>query len=554
MKKFLYIALFFTLLLTIFLLYFNDSPQNTGESNADDTQNEQDEEKIEPATDVNNIIQQAKDGKVPGSSVTAGETKLDSLKSKWGEPEQITQTSRGHYGAYPDQQMSIGYSDGLIFDVRYSGKSLATIHLNDIKKVQGEPDQVNYYKDDSHDQIILIYPMNQTYQLKWVLKKPTNDEKNPPVDHISVVTEPQNDVQDKISSMSLKEKIGQMIIAGFTGTTINEKTKDLIRNQKVGGLIFYSDNVASPSQTVQLVNEMKEANEVNETPLFLSIDQEGGSVSRLPGQLLDLPTNGAVGNVGSSQFSYGIGEIIGKQLKQFGFNLNYSPVMDVNSNPDNPVIGDRSFSGDPQVVSQLGIQKMKGIKSQQIIPVIKHFPGHGDTSVDSHLQLPQVSKSLEQLKNLELIPFENAIEKGAEVVMVAHILLPELDRTLPASMSEKIISGLLREQLGYEGIVITDDMTMKAVTNNFSLDEASVDSVKAGSDIILVAHDYNKVEAVINALTASVERGEISEERINQSVERILKLKNQYQLNGERVDEVNVNQLNESIRSLLEEY
>ncbi|UZN01027.1 hypothetical protein OL548_18860 [Lysinibacillus sp. MHQ-1] len=202
-----------------------------------------------------------------------------------------------------------------------------------------------------------------------------------------------------------------------------------------------------------------------------------------------------------------MGQLLGEQLKAFGFNLDFAPVMDVNSNPNNPIIGDRSFSNKPDIVSQLGIQTMQGLESQQVIPVIKHFPGHGDTSVDSHLELPKVSKSLDDLTKLELIPFKAAIDKGVDVVMVGHILLPKIDQQYPSSMSKEIITGILRNQLGFDGVVMTDDMTMKAITNHFNIGQAAVDSVKAGNDIILIAHEFANVTAAIDALKAAVKNG-----------------------------------------------
>ncbi len=220
----------------------------------------------------------------------------------------------------------------------------------------------------------------------------------------------------------------------------------------------------------------------------------------------------------------------------------------------NPVIGDRSFGNNADIVSQLGIETMKGIQSENVIAVVKHFPGHGDTATDSHLELPKVNKTLQELEQLELIPFQQAIQEGADVVMIAHILLPEIDATNPSSMSEVIISDILRSQLGYDGVVITDDMTMQAITDHYDIGVAAVQSVKAGSDIIMVAHDYNKATAVFDAIRAAVEKGEISEERINDSVIRIIQLKEKYQLNDNQIQDVDVNAINQQIQNVLDDY
>src|SRR5690606_17176462 len=187
-------------------------------------------------------------------------------------------------------------------------------------------------------------------------------------------------------------------------------------------------------------------------------------------------------------------------------------------------------------------------------PVIKHFPGHGDTSVDSHLDLPIIRKSLHELEQLELIPFKRAISEGADVVMVAHILLPQLDDQFPASMSEKIITELLRNQLGFQGVVITDDLTMQAITKHYSIPEATIQSIQAGNDLILIAHDYDKIFASIERLKRAVESGEISEERINRSVMRILRLKEKYQLKSQPIENGNIQELNQSIIKILSKY
>ena len=308
-----------------------------------------------------------------------------------------------------------------------------------------------------------------------------------------------------IEKMSLQEKIGQMIFAGISDTVVTEETKSLITEHQVGGIIFYSNNLETPQQTLELLNDIKIENAGNPLPLLLGVDQEGGRVSRLPGDRNTIPTNEEIGKMNDPQYSFDIGVQLGKELNEYGFNLDFAPVLDVNSNPNNPVIGDRSFGDNAEIVSKLGIETMKGIQSQNIISVIKHFPGHEDTSVDSHLELPIVNKTLEDITNLELIPFKNAINQGADIVMVAHILMPKLDPTFPSSMSEKVMTEILRGQLDFKGVaVITDDMTMNAITSNYDIGYASVESVKAGSDIILVAHDYDKITSVIDELVDAV--------------------------------------------------
>jgi len=229
--------------------------------------------------------------------------------------------------------------------------------------------------------------------------------------------------------MSLSEQIGQRVLVGLNGYTVDSQTEKLIYDHHVGGFILYSSNIRDPAQLVRLLNDLKSANSENEIPLFLSVDEEGGRVSRMPAELVDLPPMQVIGEIDDPELSYAVGRAIAREIGAFGFNMDFSPVLDINSNPDNPVIGDRSFGANAELVTRLGVATMKGIKSKGIMSVVKHFPGHGDTSVDSHVELPVVGKGLEQLRGFELVRFREAINEGADTVMVAHILLPQLDDT-----------------------------------------------------------------------------------------------------------------------------
>ncbi|WML38177.1 beta-N-acetylhexosaminidase [Neobacillus sp. OS1-2] len=501
----------------------------------------------------------SKDGKVPNISFISGKTEWKEVNQEWGKSDHISETAKGRYEEYESHHASIGYTNNTVIDIRSYDSELQNISLNEIKKYGGEPDAIRYYKDSTHNQMILVYHATTSTDLLWVLPIKTEQAPNPKVDHISLLTQLEKapiqqenqTISEVISKMSLEDKIGQMILAGISGTTMDTNTKKLLSQYHVGGIIFYKNNLETPAQTVQLINQLKKGNSSN-LPLFLGTDQEGGRVTRLPGGLVNFPPNTQIGKVNNPQFSYKVGTLLGQEVNEFGLNLDFAPVLDINSNPNNPVIGDRSFGDNPEVVSELGIQTMKGIQSQNIISTVKHFPGHGDTSVDSHLELPIVNKSLEELKKLELIPFERAIDHGADVVMVAHILLPQLDQTNPASMSKAVMTDLLRKQLGFTGVTITDDMTMGAITEHFDIGKAAVESVKAGSDIILVGHDYNNVVKIVSSLKTAVQNGEISVQRVNESIERIIQLKKKYNLKDATVEGANINELNRSINSLLE--
>ncbi len=384
-------------------------------------------------------------------------------------------------------------------------------------------------------------------------EKPEHHEENVTQPTIPEKVE-EDPILKQIETMTLDQKIGQMVVVGIEGTVVNEHIRELIEDYHVGGVILYKQNISDTDQAISLLNSVKEINSDNTIPLFLSVDEEGGRVTRMPNEFTRLPTNEKIGRINNEDFSHGIGQILGKELKAFGFNMDFAPVLDVNNNPNNPVIGDRSFGSIPELVSKLAIPTMKGIRSQQVVPVVKHFPGHGDTSVDSHKELPVVNKNMEELQSFELIPFKEALENGAEVVMIAHILLPQIDTKYPASMSKSVITDLLRGSMKFDGVVITDDMTMGAILKNYDISEAAVQSVSAGSDIILVAHDFDTEVKVIQALKKSVEDGRIPEKMIDQSVYRILKLKKQYFLKDEAVKTVDVKSINLEISRLLEEY
>lgn len=375
-------------------------------------------------------------------------------------------------------------------------------------------------------------------------QEPTNENNN-------AIGNSTDSIKVQIDKMSLKEKVGQLVISGIDGYTNDEHSRELIESYKVSGFIILGQNVRDTNQTLNLINSLKASNSNNKIPLFFGIDEEGGRISRLPAEFIKLPTNKVIGQKNNSDLSYNIGSLLGDELKAFGLNMDFAPVLDINSNPKNPIIGDRAFGENADIVSKLGIATMKGIQSKNIISVVKHFPGHGDTSVDSHIGLPVVNNDLNRLKSLELIPFSKAIQNGADVVMVAHILLPKIDKENPASFSKAVINEVLRNYLNYNGVVITDDMTMGAIVNNYDIGQAAVKSLNAGTDIILVCHDFNKMTAVIEAIKKAIEDNVISEKSIDEKLYRILKLKQKYNLKDSKVNSVNVKEINNNLNTLI---
>lgn len=332
----------------------------------------------------------------------------------------------------------------------------------------------------------------------------------------------------KIKRMSLAAKVGQLFQVGFHSKTPAREIKDLIKNYQIGGVIYFKRNIENLEQTAALSKKLQKIalNNNSKLPLFIAVDQEGGPVRRIK-DLTYFPANMALGAVREKKLSRKRAAATGAELKKLGININLAPVLDLNNNPNNPVIGLRSFAGDPKIAAEMGTAYIEGLQSAGISAAAKHFPGHGDTAVDSHTQLPVINKSMEKLKELELYPFKKAIAADVDLIMAAHIYFPALESKagLPATLSKALLNDLLREELNFKGLIITDDLEMAAVANSFSTAEAAVRTVKAGSDLILIAHSYQQQKAAVDAVKKAVQTGRISEKRIEKSVKRIIKLK-----------------------------
>lgn len=371
-----------------------------------------------------------------------------------------------------------------------------------------------------------------------------------PTPALTPVPEP-DPFAEQLAAMTVEEKVGQLLIGGFEGTEIGDQATRLVQEYQVGGLILYGRNIAGAGQLVTLTNGLKALNG-DGIPLFLSIDQEGGGVDRMPPEVRRTPGAYCVGQTGSVPAAQSYGDVLAAECAAFGLNLDFAPVLDVWSNPGNTVIGQRAFSADARTVAGLGPAAARRMMDQGIIPAVKHFPGHGDTAVDSHVGLPVVDKSPEELEETELIPFRAAIQSAGTdgqvpAVMVAHILLTQLDPERPASLSPAVVTGLLRDELGFAGAVLTDDLTMGAVTQSYGLGEAAVLAVEAGCDILLVCHGPDSVPAVRTALLEAAASGRITAERLDESVYRILHLKTEYALTNEPVSPPDLEALNAQI-------
>ncbi len=335
-------------------------------------------------------------------------------------------------------------------------------------------------------------------------------------------------IKEQVEKMTLKEKVGQLFMIGFSGKKLTGDIKEMIERYHIGGVIYFKRNLQSPSQAGKLSNGLQKLATTSGKgiPLFISTDQEGGVVTRLQGST-HFPGQMALGSTRNEKLAERTGKIVAREIKSAGINMNLAPVLDVNNNPDNPVIGVRSFGEDPELVSRMAIASVKGMKSEGIISCVKHFPGHGDTEIDSHLGLATINFKRERLERIELYPFRRVIENGIDFILAVHACYPAYEKKqgIPATLSAEILTGLLRKELGYSGLIISDCMEMKAVADNFGTVEGSIMAVEAGCDMVLISHTVEKARQAIENLIFSVEMGRIPEKRIDWSLERILKLK-----------------------------
>lgn len=325
--------------------------------------------------------------------------------------------------------------------------------------------------------------------------------------------------------MTLREAIGQLFILGFEGHKASEALETFVRDLAPGGLILFGRNLGNPEEIAALTNALQVA---SPTPLFFAIDQEGGKVSRLPPPFTQWPSASVVGAVGSTELTYAVASAIARELMVVGINMNMAPVLDVLSNPANPVMAGRCYGSDAHVVAQHGIAFYRGLASEGVLAVGKHFPGHGDTAVDSHLALPVVPHDLGRLSAVELVPFACAIRAGIPALMTAHLLLPALDPEHPATLSRRILTDLLREEWGFRNLVISDDLLMQGIADSTPPGEAAVRFIEAGGDLMLICHDEAAQRQALVVVTEAVETGRLSEALVRASCNRIADAKAQY--------------------------
>jgi len=324
-----------------------------------------------------------------------------------------------------------------------------------------------------------------------------------------------------------RKALGQLFIIGFNGPELSDETSAFISQANIGGVILFSQNYESPAQVAELSNQIQEAR--GESPLWISVDHEGGRVQRFKKGFTKIPEAAAIAALDSPKIAFEIAEVMGRELRAVGVNLNYSPVTDINTNPKNPIIGARAFGSTEDMVSKISSAFVRGQVVQGVQACVKHFPGHGDTSTDSHYALPKVDTSLEVLREREFKPFTKAFKGHCNFVMTAHILCTKIDPHLPATLSSKILRDILRNELRYTRIIISDDMEMKAITDHYGAEEAPRMALEAGCDMLIyrtesgARHAY---EAVLKAL----ESGKLSPQIILEAHARIAEVKKEHLL------------------------
>lgn len=361
---------------------------------------------------------------------------------------------------------------------------------------------------------------NKAVEKEKTLNQNNNHKENKTIEETVIKKSPEVLILEK---MSTEEKLGQLIITGIETIELTELEKETIKERFLGGVIFFQRNIKTEQGTRSLIESINKINK-SKLSMFIAIDEEGGAVSRTKGIYKNLPPISTLGEIQDTNKSKEYGRILGSKLYSLGFNVNFAPVLDINSNKDNPVIGNRSISSNVELVNVHSIPIIKGLQEYGIIAVGKHFPGHGDTLIDSHKSIPTINKTKIELENLELIPFKNAIENGVDGIMVGHLFVPSIDNKI-TSLSKKAITDLLRKELGFSGLVFSDDMTMGALIESTTIEQGALDFINAGGDVLLICHGLENTNKVLDYLTQALKENKLSEQRLNESVMKIIKAK-----------------------------
>jgi beta-N-acetylhexosaminidase len=333
---------------------------------------------------------------------------------------------------------------------------------------------------------------------------------------------------------AVRRAIGQLLIGSFPSTTISAELRSLAREFGLGGVILFARNIEEPGQVAELARDLQSLG--GELPLWVSVDQEGGRVARLRAPFTEWPPMATLGRSGDEGLASRFAAALAAELSAVGITLDYAPVLDIHTNAKNPVIGDRALAEDAETVGRLGAAIIRGLQDNGIAACGKHFPGHGDTSADSHFELPVVEHSPDRIRRVEFVPFREAIKSNVAFIMTAHVLVPSLDEQKPATLSRTIVHGLLRDELGYEGVILTDDLEMRALAATYTVPDAAVEAIAAGCDGVLVcrhlvqdrAHDIDAQVQVLEALIHAVEDERIPYGRIEDALARQRRAKERF--------------------------
>jgi len=326
---------------------------------------------------------------------------------------------------------------------------------------------------------------------------------------------------------SLRREIGQLLIGSLPGQTITPEMKSLAREFGLGGVILFSRNIEAPEQVAELAHDARQLDPA--VPPWVSVDQEGGRVARLKAPFTEWPPMAVLGRRGDEALARRFAGALAAELRAVGITLDYAPVLDIHTNPKNPVIGDRALADDADLVARLGEAIVRGLQDNGVAACGKHFPGHGDTSVDSHLDLPLVEHPPDRIRRVECVPFRAAIRADVAFIMTAHVLVPALDQERPATLSPRIVQAVLRDELGYRGVILSDDLEMKAIAQSYEVPEAAVQAVMAGCDALLVCSGEADVQAAtLEALVHAVEDGRIAYKRIEDALTRLRRAKERF--------------------------
>jgi beta-N-acetylhexosaminidase len=327
--------------------------------------------------------------------------------------------------------------------------------------------------------------------------------------------------------LAIARDIGQLLIGSFPGTSVSPELRSLAREFDLGGVILFSRNVEAPEQVAELAGTAESLG--RSMPAWVSIDQEGGRVARLTEPFTRWPPMAVLGRAKSEALAERFGRALARELRAVGITLDYAPVLDIHTNPKNPVIGDRALAERADEVARLGRVIIRALQSEGVAACGKHFPGHGDTSADSHFELPLVEHPPDRLRAVEFEPFRAAVDERVAFIMTAHVLVPAIDEREPATLSPAIVQALLREELGYAGVILSDDLEMKAVSARTPVPRAAVQAVKAGCDGLLVCSgDVDLQAATLEALVKAVESGEIPQKRIDDAMTRLRRAKEEF--------------------------